>query len=337
MLQDSAAGGGRVRRDRVLVSRNAPSSKERKSLRPVFRNQEASGGDASGIPADEQELDTRGLRAQSVPSALSAWLRDAGQVPLLTPGEEIQLASQVKSGDGTARERMIRANLRLVARIARDYEHLGLPMVDLLSEGAIGLMKGVDRFDPTKGGKLSTYSAWWIRQQIRRAIANQSRTIRLPVHVEAKIYRLGLAELKLRELLGRDPTEEELGEELGIKAHRLARLRDAAMRQSSLDAPAGEDGQGAVGEVVADERAISPADIHQTQSDQELASKLLARLPEREAEILRCRFGLTGGEERTLEDLGRKFKLTRERIRQLQNEALQKLRGLMEGEMDLAA
>ncbi|HYG33866.1 MAG TPA: sigma-70 family RNA polymerase sigma factor, partial [Clostridia bacterium] len=150
------------------------------------------------------------------PSALAAWLRDASVVPLLTREQEVELAARIRAGDTAAREHMIRANLRLVVKIAREYEHLGLPLLDLLSEGTIGLMKAVDRFDPSKGGKLSTYGSWWIKQQIRRALSNQGRTIRLPVHVEAKIYRLGLAEVKMREVLGREATDEELAGELDM-------------------------------------------------------------------------------------------------------------------------
>lgn len=270
-------------------------------------------------------------------SALAAFMRDAAEVPLLTPDQEVELARQIKAGSRSAREHMIRANLRLVIKIARDYEHLGLPLLDLISEGAIGLMKAVDRFDPSKGGKLSTYGSWWVKQQIRRALANQGRTIRLPVHVEGKLYRLGRAEAKLREELGREATDDELAEELGTNARRIRRLRDASFRPSSLDAPVGEDGDGSLGELVGDERSADPSEQYEMQADKGLLMTLLPKLSKREFEILKSRFGLDGGEEQTLEQLGEKFGLTRERIRQLQNEAFKKLRNLMENSRGMRA
>ncbi len=270
----------------------------------------------------------RGEGASS--STLAAFLREAARVPLLTPQEEVALARRIRAGDEEARERMICANLRLVVKIARDYEHLGLPLLDLISEGAIGLMKAVERFNPAKGGKLSTYGSWWIKQQIRRALANQGRTIRLPVHVEGKLYRLGRAEVRLREVLGREPSDEELADELNMKPRRISRLREASVRPASLDATVGEDADGSLGELVADERASNPSEAFEQNSDRELMMRLLPRLPKREEMILRLRFGLNGGPEKTLEELGEEFGLTRERIRQLQNDAFRKLRELME-------
>lgn len=263
-------------------------------------------------------------------SALGAFLREAARVPLLTPREEIELASRIRAGDDQAREQMICANLRLVVKIARDYEHLGLPLLDLISEGAIGLMKAVDRFNPAKGGKLSTYGSWWIKQQIRRALANQGRTIRLPVHVEGKLYRMGRAEARLREVLGREATDEELADELAMNPRRIGRLRAASVRPASLDAAVGEDADGSLGELVADEHADNPSNTFEQNSDRELMMRLLPRLPKREEMILRLRFGLDDGKEKTLEELGDQFGLTRERIRQLQNDAFRKLRELME-------
>jgi RNA polymerase primary sigma factor len=257
-------------------------------------------------------------------------LLQIGTVPLLTPAEEISLAAQIKRGSQKAREHLIRANLRLVIKIAREYEHLGLPLADLVSEGTIGLMKAVDRFEPKKGSKLSTYGALWIRQQIRRALANQARTIRLPVHVEAKLYHLGRAETRLQNVLGREATEEELQQELGIGKKRFTRLRQASLRPSSLDLAVGEDGETNLGDLVPDERAAHPLNELERKVDHALLRQCLEQLSEREATILRHRFGLDGGDEQTLEEIGKKFRLTRERIRQVQNEALKKLRLLME-------
>src|SRR5271156_5258589 len=190
-------------------------------------------------------------------TAIRLYLREIGQVKLLTPDEEIQLAARIKKGDKKAREHMIKANLRLVVKIARDYEGIGLPLLDLISEGNIGLMKAVERFDPAKGGKLSTYGSWWIKQAIKRALANQSKTIRLPVHLVDKISKMRRAAMKLQEVFGREPTDEELAEEMGMPASRVAQMRMAAVRPASLDAPIGDEESNVFGEVVQDENAYS--------------------------------------------------------------------------------
>ncbi|OQB88210.1 MAG: RNA polymerase sigma factor SigA [Verrucomicrobia bacterium ADurb.Bin118] len=267
-------------------------------------------------------------------SAITLYMREVGEVALLTPQEEVKLAARIKRGDKAAREHMIRANLRLVVKIAREYEGLGLPLLDLINEGNIGLMKAVERFDPAKGGKLSTYSSWWIKQSIRRALANQGKTIRLPVHVADKIYHLRLAELRLQEALGREPTEDELAQELKTTPRRVAALRTAAIRPASLDAPLGDEDSSRLGDVVADEAAANPAEALEHRTTAAKVLELVERLPDREASILRFRFGLHGGSEKTLEEVGVKFGVTRERIRQLQNLALGKLRQMLEEDLE---
>lgn len=263
-------------------------------------------------------------------SLLSLYMREVGQVALLTPVEEVALAARIKLGDAHAREHMIRANLRLVIKIAGEYENLGMPLLDLINEGNIGLMKAVERFDPTKGSKLSTYAALWIRQQIRRALASQGKTIRLPVHIADRIYHLSQAEVHLRAQLGRDATEEELAQELDTTVARLARLRHAAARPASLDAPLGVNSTGAIAEVIADETVATPFEQIRDRTEAALIRKLMEQLSEREVQILQLRFGLDSGQEQTLDSIGRKLRLTRERIRQLQNMALQKLRRMLE-------
>jgi RNA polymerase primary sigma factor len=271
------------------------------------------------------------------PDALSLYLRSAGEVPLLTPEEEAALAARVRSGDSAARERMIRANLRFVIKIAREYENLGLPLLDLISEGNIGLMIAVDRFDSRRGAKLTTYSVLWIRQRIRRALARQGKTIRMPDYAVMHVYHLGRAEMRLREELGRDATEGELAAELGLKSDRIAELRVAAIRPASLDAPLGDGDCSRLADVVADENAELPATGLERHESYKLLNEVLPKLPEREAAILRLRFGLVGGgAEKTLEEIGSMMHLTRERIRQLQNVALARLRRLMEGRDSVA-
>jgi RNA polymerase primary sigma factor len=263
-------------------------------------------------------------------TAIKLYLREIGQVKLLTPLEEIELAARIKKGDKKAREQMIKANLRLVVKIARDYEGLGLPLLDLISEGNIGLMKAVERFDPAKGGKLSTYGAWWIKQSIKRALANQSKTIRLPVHLVDRISRMRRIAMKLHEVLGREPTDEELGEELGMSASRVSQLRTAAIRPASLDAPIGDDESNSFAEVVQDESAETPYQHLEEKTVTAMLQEMVTQLDPREATILRYRFGLDGGTEKTLEEVGQKFGVTRERVRQIQNIALNKLRKMIE-------
>ncbi len=261
---------------------------------------------------------------------LQLYLREIGQVKLLTPEEELALARRIKRGDKKAREHMIKANLRLVVKIARDYEGLGVPLLDLINEGNIGLMKGVERFDHRKGAKLSTYASWWIKQSIKLALANQAKTIRLPVHVVDKMTHIRRAEAKLREVFDREPTDEELADELGLKPKRLRQYRDAARAPIPLDAPIGDEDSNRVSEVVADPNAGLPSDRLVLESDADLVREILATLPERERAILALRFGLADGTEKTLGEIGHRFGLTRERIRQIQEEALKKLRVQMQ-------
>ncbi len=258
------------------------------------------------------------------------YLQEIGEVDLLTPEEEIELAARIQKGDMEARQRMIAANLRLVVKIAQDYARYGLPLLDLISEGNIGLVKAVERFDPRKGGKLSTYAAWWIKQAIKRALANQSKTIRLPAHLVDKISRMRKVERKLSEELGRDPTDAEIAAEMGLEEATITHWQTVAIRPTSLDAPIGDEDGSTFGEIVGDERARTPADELMDEQLRAQAEKLVRYLPHREREILKYRFGLGGAPVETLEEVGRRFRITRERVRQLQNTALAKLRDLLE-------
>lgn len=263
-------------------------------------------------------------------TAIKLYLREIGQVKLLTPEEEILLAARIKKGDKRAREHMIKANLRLVVKIARDYEGIGLPLLDLISEGNMGLMKAVERFDPAKGGKLSTYGSWWIKQSIKRALANQSKTIRLPVHLVDKISKMRRVAMQLQEELGREPTDEELAGELSTTASRIAQMRQASIRPASLDAPIGDDDSNNFSEIVQDENAETPYEMLEDKTVTGMLEEMVKKLDDREATILRYRFGLDGGNERTLEEVGVKFNVTRERVRQIQNIALRKMRKMIE-------
>src|SRR6187397_2289055 len=270
------------------------------------------------------------MAAEDSDTGIKIYLREIGQIPLLTPDQEIELAAKIKKGDREARALMIRSNLRLVVKIAHDYANLGLPLLDLISEGNIGLMKAVERFDPAKGGKLSTYAAWWIKQSIKRALANQSKTIRLPVHLVDKISKMRRTAMRLQEELGREPTDEELGDELGISASRVAQMRMAAIRPASLDAPIGDEDSNNFAEVVQDEAADTPYEQLEEKTVTRMLQEMVKTLDPREATILRARFGLDGGPQKTLEEVGQKFGVTRERVRQIQNIALKKLRRMIE-------
>ena len=297
---------------------------------PMFEETPANVPAPPATTGDTTTFIRREMERHEGDSAIKLYLREIGQTKLITAQEEIELAARIKKGDKKAREHMIKANLRLVVKIARDYEGLGLPLLDLISEGNIGLMKAVERFDPAKGGKLSTYGSWWIKQAIKRALANQSKTIRLPVHLVDKISKMRRAAMRIQEELGREPTDEELAAELGTTAARVSQMRTASIRPASLDAPVGDDDSNNYSEIVEDERAINPYDELEDKTVTGMLQDMVKHLDEREATILRYRFGLDGGSERTLEDVGVKFGVTRERVRQIQNLALRKLRKMIE-------
>ncbi len=259
-------------------------------------------------------------------TGLNRYLREIGRIPLLTLEQEIELAAKIKKGDAAARERMINSNLRLVVTIAHDYANLGLPLLDLICEGNIGLTKAVERFDPAKGAKLSTYAMWWIKQSIKRALANQSKTIRLPVHLVDKIAKVRRVSLQMSDELGREPTDDELGEEIGIAGKKVARLKSVGISPASLDASIGDDDSTEFGDVVGDEEAQTPFELLRDKNLRGEVDGLIEVLDSREKKIISQRFGLDGGKPKTLEDISKNFGVTRERIRQLQNIALAKLR-----------
>ena len=263
-------------------------------------------------------------------TCLKLYLSEIGKVKLLTPQEEVELAARIKKGDKKAREHMIKANLRLVVKIARDYEGLGVPLMDLISEGNIGLMKAAERFDSSYGAKVSTYASWWIKQAMKKALANQSKTIRLPVHMVDKISKMQQAGRRLQEAFGREPTDEELGDELGIKASRVAQMRMAAIRPASLDAAMGDDGSSTFADVVQDENAETPWESFEGEAITRMLQDMVKTLNSREGGILRARFGLDGGGQQRLEKVGEQFGVNGERARQIQNKALGKLRTMLE-------
>ena len=274
------------------------------------------------------------MTSENNDTAIKSYLCEIGRIPLLTPQQEIELAAKIKKGDRKARALMINSNLRFVVTIAQDYANLGLPLLDIISEGNIGLMIAVDRFDPSRGAKLSTYAAWWIRQTIKRALSNQGKTIRLPVHLGDKILKVRRAALQMSEELGREPTDDELGEEIGIASRKVSQLKTASIRPASLDAPIGDDDLTEFGESVADEEARTPFELLREKDLHNKVDGLLDELNDREKKIISQRFGFGGGERKTLQQIGNKLGVSRERIRQLESIALAKLRRALRQEED---
>jgi len=299
----------------------------------ISRNRLISDSSNGAVPRsnDAQEIEYEDAKAMpsAERSAMKVYLQEIGKVPLLTAEQEIELAAKIKNGSKAARDHMISANLRLVVKIAHDYSNFGLPILDLISEGNIGLVKAVERFDPAKGGKLSTYAAWWIKQSIKRALANQSKTIRLPVHLVDKIAKMRKITAQLADELEREPTDDEIAYAMEMPVNKVAHLKSVSVRPSSLDAPVGEGEDTSFGELVGDENAPTPFEnLHEKSLSMDIRS-MIEHLDEREGEIIRLRFGLDGDRPLTLEEVGEKFQITRERVRQLQNIALHKMRRAM--------
>ena len=274
-----------------------------------------------GLPWEELSTEER--------SPIRYYLDQIGKTPLLTLEQETALARRVLKGDEAARQQMIQANLRLVVRIAKDYDNFGLSLMDLISEGNFGLIKAVERFDPDKGGKLSTYASWWIKQAIKRALATSGKTIRLPVHMVDRISQMRRVTNQLAAELGREPHNDEIAMAMEIPLAKVVHMKSVANRAASLDQPVGEEGDATLGDLVKDESERTPFETLRGKSDNDEIATMLAALEPREAEILTHRFGLNGESPLTLEEVGERFKLTRERVRQLQQSALMQLRRIM--------
>ena len=282
--------------------------------------------DLSGL--DEEDLvDPVDLAAEySLDDPVRMYLKEIGQVKLLSADEEVELAKRVAEGDQAAKNKLTEANLRLVVSIAKKYSGRGLHILDLIQEGNTGLIRAVDKFDWTKGNKFSTYATWWIRQAITRAIADQARTIRVPVHMVEVINKATRCNRKLVQELGREPTVEEIAKELGLPVEKIIEANRTAADTLSLDTPVGDEEDTSIGSFVEDERTPGPADATSNALLAEALKEILDTLTEREADVLKMRFGMYDGRTHTLEEVGQIFGVTRERIRQIENKAIRKLR-----------
>lgn len=287
------------------------------------------GMDMDEVPDnDEEELvDPLELAAEyNLDDPVRMYLKEIGQVKLLTAEEEIELAKRVSEGDKKAKDRLTEANLRLVVSIAKKYSGRGLHILDLIQEGNTGLLRAVDKFDYTKGNKFSTYATWWIRQAITRAIADQARTIRVPVHMVEVINKATRCNRKLVQELGREPTLEEIAAELNLPIEKIIEANRTAADTLSLDMPVGDEEDTTIGSFVEDDNTPGPVDATSNAMLSEALTEILGTLTEREADVLRMRFGMYDGRTHTLEEVGQIFGVTRERIRQIENKAIRKLR-----------
>ena len=271
----------------------------------------------------ERILEQEGL---SIDDPVRMYLKEIGKVPLLTAEREKELAERMAEGDETAKTELVEANLRLVVSIAKRYVGKGMFFLDLIQEGNLGLMKAVDKFDYTKGYQFSTYATWWIRQAITRAIADQARTIRIPVHMVETIHKVSRYQRQMLQELGREPTPAEIGEKMGMSAERVREIMKVALDPVSLETPIGEEEDSHLGDFIPDEDTPSPSESASTNILREVIERELNTLTPREAHVIKLRFGLYDGRTRTLEEVGKEFDITRERIRQIESKALRKLR-----------
>ncbi len=278
---------------------------------------------------DDSERPRRPTAAvEQTTDALQLFLKDIGRVPLLTAADEVRLAKRIEAGDQEAKRQMVEANLRLVVSIAKGYRGRGLPFLDLIQEGTLGLVRAVEKFDWRRGFKFSPYATWWIRQAVTRALADKGRTIRIPVHVVEKLNQISRAERVLIGQLGREPTVEEIGEAAGLPADEVEEILRSAQPTVSLEKPVGEEEESELGRFLADETSVAPELSAEVSLREQALRELLDQLSYRERRVLELRYGLRGEKPRTLDELGRMFNVTRERIRQVESQSLQKLASL---------
>jgi RNA polymerase primary sigma factor len=280
--------------------------------------------------SDEEPEDAAEAVAEISTDSLQLFLKDVGRVSLLTAAQEVELAKRIERGDDRAKQEMVEANLRLVVSIAKRYRNQGLPFLDLIQEGTIGLVRAAEKFDWRKGYKFSTYATWWIRQAVARALADKARTIRMPVHVVEKLNKIVRVERKLRAERGREPTNEEIAVELDMTAAEVDGIRRTAQAPISLEKPVGDDDESEFGHFIEDEHVPLPEEAADATFRIEALAKCLTSLSYRERRVLELRYGLNGEQPRTLDEVGRQFEVTRERIRQIENQGLKKLRALAE-------
>jgi RNA polymerase primary sigma factor len=285
-------------------------------------------GDVAGDAETDPEPDL--VASEISTDSLQLFLKDIGKVPLLSAGQEVELAKRIEAGDHRAKQEMITANLRLVVSIAKNYRNQGLPFLDLIQEGTIGLVRATEKFDYRRGYKFSTYATWWIRQAVARALADKGRTIRMPVHVVEKLNKISRIERKLVGELGRDPTSAEVARELDFEVEEVEQIRRSAQTPVSLDKPVGEDDESELGQFLADHSALRPDEAAETKIRHETLRKALTLLNDRERTVIEMRYGLDGAAPRTLDEVGRAFHVTRERVRQIEHQALRKLQALAE-------
>ncbi|MGB9904909.1 MAG: RNA polymerase sigma factor RpoD [Desulfotomaculales bacterium] len=277
-------------------------------------------------PPEELDVDLTIPEGVSIDDPVRMYLKEIGRIPLLSPEEEIELAKRIEQGDEEAKRRLAEANLRLVVSIAKRYVGRGMLFLDLIQEGNLGLIKAVEKFDYRKGYKFSTYATWWIRQAITRAIADQARTIRIPVHMVETINKLIRVSRQLLQELGRDPTPEEIAREMGVSEEKVRDIMKIAQEPVSLETPIGEEEDSHLGDFIEDQEARAPAEEASFTMLREQLDEVLTTLTDREQKVLRLRFGLDDGRARTLEEVGQRFGVTRERIRQIEAKTLRKLR-----------
>jgi RNA polymerase primary sigma factor len=280
------------------------------------------------VAAEEDEREPVEEPREVSTDALQLFLKDIGKVDLLTAAQEVELAKRIERGDHGAKQEMVEANLRLVVSIAKRYRNQGLPFLDLIQEGTIGLVRAAEKFDWRKGYKFSTYATWWIRQAVARALADKARTIRMPVHVVEKLNKIVRSERKLRAELGREPTAAEVGRDLDLSADEVEHIRRSAQTPVSLEKPVGDEDESEFGHFITDENLPLPDEEAEITLRKETLRKILGTLSSRERQVLELRYGLDGQHPRTLDEVGRTFNVTRERIRQIENQSLKKLRAL---------
>jgi RNA polymerase primary sigma factor len=286
------------------------------------------------VSAEEAEEDVaEEIEAQEVSTdALQLFLKDVGRVDLLTAAQEVELAKRIERGNHRAKQEMVEANLRLVVSIAKRYRNQGLPFLDLIQEGTIGLVRAAEKFDYRKGFKFSTYATWWIRQAVARALADKARTIRMPVHVVEKLNKIVRSERKLRGELGREPLAAEIARDLDLTPDEVDQIRRTAQSPVSLEKPVGDEDESEFGHFITDESVPLPEEAAEVTLRKETLEKILSQLSQRERKVLELRYGLNGEHPRTLDEVGRAFNVTRERIRQIENQSLKKLRALAESQ-----